>query len=56
MYANVIHKIIKVLEAGLWENDIWKWQLLLRREYFDWEKLLVEGLMDFFTAHSSSCS
>ncbi|XP_068487176.1 uncharacterized protein [Phaseolus vulgaris] len=37
-------KYANVTEFGSWTNGVWVWQLVWRRSFFDWEKLLVNQL------------
>ena len=38
-------KDAKVVELGYWHNGVWVWQLNWRRSFFEWEKSLVEKLV-----------
>jgi hypothetical protein len=35
-----------VSEMGCWENGVWRWELLWRRNFFVWEEELVDELME----------
>jgi len=40
-------KDAKVAELGFWSNGVWVWQLAWRRQFFEWEKPLVDQLSQF---------
>lgn len=43
LVSTLQHRLVK--EVGEWEVDQWKWNLIWRRHLFDWEKLLLEIMM-----------
>ena len=45
LYSLSLAKEAKVAELGHWLNDVWVWQLDWRRSFFDWEKALLEQLV-----------
>jgi len=44
--VNVVNKSMLVSEAGIWDNKIWKWHIVWRRKWFEWEKPIFYTLMD----------
>ena len=41
LYYVSLHKHMKIKDCGLWNGLAWCWNLLWRRELFDWENELV---------------
>ncbi|XP_068483236.1 uncharacterized protein [Phaseolus vulgaris] len=46
-------KDAKVAELGYWYNGVWVWNLDWRRSFFDWEKSLVEQLVQLLMSQAS---
>ncbi|KAE8724834.1 hypothetical protein F3Y22_tig00009840pilonHSYRG00059 [Hibiscus syriacus] len=40
IFSLTLKKYGKIVEFGKWENGVWEWKIDLRRELFEWEKVL----------------
>ena len=45
-YSVSVQKQMKISDCGLWDGLIWVWNLLWRRELYDWQKKLADQLQD----------
>ena len=43
LYAISLQKHAKVEEYGIWDGLTWTWNLLWRRDMFEWEKTFTDG-------------
>jgi len=42
MLKNFIDSDLLLIQAGRWENNSWVWDLKWRRDWFEWERSMVE--------------
>ena len=52
IFANSNQKEARLLEVGNWYENQWKWNVLWRKEWFEWEKPMVEEMMQ----HIEGCT
>ena len=44
LYSLSVQKHMKIEDCGIWDGATWCWNLLWRRDLFDWEKDLLAQL------------